>query len=158
MNLGIWAHVDRFQAHWDLVEMANSFGLSNRVIFTNGFLSDEVMAMAYSGCDVTLGIGAGEGVGLPLMESLACGTPVIHGKYAGGTDFVPDSFLVEPAAFRWDGGPYFSRRPVFRATDWADKIEDALRYKQELSLLDPRYYWRNLWPRWSDWLISGVNG
>jgi glycosyltransferase involved in cell wall biosynthesis len=158
MNLGVWAHTDKFHGHWDLVEMANRFGLANRVIFTNGFLSDEVMATAYSGCDITLGIGSGEGFGYPLAESLACGTPVIHGNYAGGVEIVPKRYLVEPAAFKWDGGPYLRRRPVFHAEQWVSAVEASLVDKDGESLLDPQYYWDNLWPRWEKWLLEGVNG
>jgi glycosyltransferase involved in cell wall biosynthesis len=138
--------------------MANQFGLANRTIFTNGALSDEVMAMAYSGCDCCLGIGSGEGFGFCNAESLAVGTPVVHGNYAGGAEFIPKNGLVEPVAFRWDGGPYFSRRPVFRATDWADKVEHLIGHKQGLSLLSKEYSWDNLWPRWEKWLLEGING
>ena len=158
VNLGIWAHTDVFQKHWDLVGMANEFGLANRVIFTNGFLSDEVMAMAYSGCDVTLGIGSSEGWGLPLAESLACGTPVCQGSYGGATQFVPKEFQVKPVGFKWAGGPYNARYPVFSAVDWADKVQQILGYKQSLSLLDPQYCWGNLWPRWEKWFLEGING
>lgn len=157
-NIGVWAHTDSFKKHWDLVEMANAFSLGNRMIFTNGFLNEDVMATAYSGCDITLGIGSGEGFGYPLAESLACGTPVIHGNYAGGAELVPKSLLVDPSAFRWDGGHHFSARPVFSSQLWASKVEEIMGIKAEKSLLGPRYYWENLWPEWQKWLMDGVNG
>lgn len=160
MNIGVWAHTDSFTKHWDLVEMANSFGLASRVIFTNGSLDDNTMAEAYSGCDITLGIGAGEGFGYPLAESLACGTPVIHGNYAGGADYVPLQFLVGPRGFKWDGGPYSYRRPTFTAEQWADSVEYAVeRTKAGIPVqLPSEYYWKNLWPRWQKWIEEGING
>jgi len=157
-NIGIWAHTDVFQKHWDLVEMANSFGLANRVIFANGYLTDETMALAYSGCDVTLGIGAGEGFGYPLAESLACGTPVVHGWYGGAVDFIPQGSKVLPKTFKWDGGPYFCKRPVFSFHDWADRVEDLWGKDKTRSLLGSSYSWDNLWPEWEKWLLEGVNG
>jgi glycosyltransferase involved in cell wall biosynthesis len=158
-NIGIWAHTDLFQKHWDLVQMANEFGLANRVIFTNGFLSDETMAMAYSGCDLTFAIGAGEGFGFPIAESLACGTPVIHGNYGGGADMVPTPCLVAPRAWKWDGGMYINRRPVYSAFEWAEIAAEVLKVeKSGDSLLDLDFSWDELWPKWQAWLEEGVNG
>jgi glycosyltransferase involved in cell wall biosynthesis len=158
VNIGVWAHTDAFQKDWDLVGMANEFGLANRVIFTNGFLNDETMALAYSGCDVTMGIGAGEGFGYPLAESLACGTPVVHGNYAGGAEIVPMSGWVEPVGWKWDGGKYINRRPVFSAAEWANTTKGLLLQKSTQSLLESKYSWENLWPKWEKWFLDGVNG
>ena len=157
-NIGVWAHTDYYQNHWDLVGMANEFGLARRVIFTNSSLNDDTMATYYSACDVTMAIGSGEGFGYPIAESLACGTPVVHGWYAGGAEMVPQKFLVDPIGYRWDGGPYFAKRPVFDAEEWALTASKAMVHKSTESLLDPQYYWENLWPRWAEWLTEGVNG
>jgi len=155
MNLGIWAHTDVFQKHWDLVSMANEFGLANRVIFTNGFLSDEVMATAFSGCNITLGIGSGEGFGYPIFESLAAGTPCIHGNYGGAAEFLPEEYKVEPIGFKWHGGPYNARYPVFSAVDWADRVQAVLGTKASLPAeLD----WTNVWPQFKKWFLEGING
>lgn len=158
VNIGIWAHTDLYQKHWDLVQMANEFGLANRVIFTNGFLSDETMALAYSGCDITFAIGAGEGFGYPIAESLACGTPVIHGNYGGGADMVPVPCLVAPVAWKWEGGAYINRRPVYSADEWAKIATEVLTVeKSGDSLLDFDFSWDELWPKWEKWLLEGVN-
>lgn len=158
-NIGVWSHTDSFFKHWDLVQIANEFGLANRVIFTNGFLTDETMALAYSGCDITMAIGSGEGFGYPIAESLACGTHVIHGNYGGGADMVPFPGLVAPTAWKWEGGAYINRRPVYRAFEWAEAAAERLKVgKPGNSLLAPGYSWDELWPRWSDWLLRGVNG
>lgn len=148
MEVGIWAHTDSLRKHWDLESLASEFGMKGRTIFTTHEMSDDELAIAYSSCDVTFGIGSGEGWGYPLAESLACGTPVIHGNYAGGAEFVPANFLVEPAIYRGDG--FFGiRRPVFNARSWALRARTALRSKAKL----PEYIdWKNAWPEWKKWL------
>lgn len=150
--VGLWAHTDTFRKHWDLPTMAVEFGLKDRVMFTNNHLSDEDMAWGYAACDVTLGIGSGEGWGYPLSESLACGIPVVHGDYAGGAEFVPEEFKVKPVAFRYDGY-YINRRPVFNAKDWADVVDIAMGREARL---EKKYTWDCCWPKWAEWLKEGL--
>lgn len=155
VQVGMWIHTDAYKKHWNLEELARDFGMLERVIFTDHVLSDDDLALAYSACDVTLGIGSGEGWGYPLSESLACGTPVVHGNYAGGAEFVPKAGLVEPMAFRGDGF-YAIRRPVYDAREWAAK---AMNFGQGIvrsSLLSPYIYRDNAWPKWKEWLRAGI--
>lgn len=156
IKFGIWAHTNKLIGDWDLLTLANEFGLTKRVMFSTTNFTDVEMAWLYSACDVTLGIGSGEGWGLPLSEALACGVRVIHGNYAGATDFIPSSLLIDPIAFHGDG-VYCAKRPVFRASDWADKIIEIKDYPEALTIdLDPMYHWKNLWPRWEEWLKDGI--
>lgn len=158
--VGLWAHTDVFKKNWDLPALAEEFGMKHRVMWSNRMLSDDELVWGYSTCDVTLGIGSGEGWGFSLAESLACGVPVVHGKYAGGADFVPESMLVEPIAFRGDG-MYGIRRPVFDAVDWAamalyqTNVPMDGRGWEDVTL-PPQIDWTNAWKGWSEWLIAGV--
>jgi glycosyltransferase involved in cell wall biosynthesis len=142
-----------------MLALADEFGMRPRMIFTNWHLDDDAMSWAYAACDVTLGIGSGEGWGLPNSEALACGVPCITGDYAGAAEFTPTAFKIEPAAFRLDGY-YCNKRPVFRATDWADKVLEVFSNREtpRVSLLDPKYLWKNCWPEWEAWLLEGVHG
>lgn len=157
VNLGLWCHTDRFRKNWDLLAMAESFGMKLRTVFTNQHLSDESMAIGYAACDCTLGIGSGEGWGSPIGESLAMGVPCVTGNYAGATQYTPPGMLVQPVAFRWDGY-YTNSRPVFRAVDWAQRIMNVLPlgYEPRLSLMSPRYDWKNLWLEWEEWFRQGA--
>jgi len=161
-NVGLLAHTDAFQKSqsWDLLTLADSFGMKQRTIFTNSHLDDDQMTCWYAACYCTLGIGDGEGFGYPLSESLAMGIPVIHGNYAGGADFVPKKFLVDPVAYRGEGY-YCNRRPVFNPKDWADRVQQACvpgYGTTGKSLLNPKYLWKNCWPAWAEWLERGVHG
>ena len=157
VNVGLWAHTDALQkgGSWNLLTLADEFEMNERTIFTNDHYSDDTMAWAYNAMDVTLGIGSGEGWGMPLSESLACNVPVIHGNYAGGAEIVPEEFRIDPIGFRIDGF-FGARRPVFKASDWADKVIAA---KDVPCGLERKYWWhgRNgAWQQWKKWLCDGV--
>jgi glycosyltransferase involved in cell wall biosynthesis len=150
----LWIHTDTMERAngWSISTLLHDYGINTRTIITQGNLSDEQMAWAYSACDVTFGIGLGEGWGLPLAESLSCGTPCIHGNYAGGAEFVPKEFLIEPVAFRMEG-QFASVRPVFRAEDW---VAAALRAKGVSAKIPAYIDWKNCWPKWATWLKGGA--
>ena len=50
--------------------------LSDRVIFTD-YISDEDLVHLYNGAEVFVFPSSAEGFGLPLLEAMACGTPVV---------------------------------------------------------------------------------
>jgi glycosyltransferase involved in cell wall biosynthesis len=151
-NVFLWAHTDVAQAHWDLPALIRQFGMENRVVMTTENLSDETMAWAYSAADCSIGLGAGEGMGYPLMESLACQTPVIHGDYAAGAEFVPREYLVKPSGFSIEGR-WMMQRPVLNPARVADKVEYALTDEGRAKARLPEdMLWDNLFPRWNAWL------
>ncbi len=151
-KIRLWIHTDELERHWSIPSLLADYGLIDKAMISLGYLPDEEMAKAYSACDLTLGIGLGEGWGFPLAESLACGTPVIHGSYAGGAAIVPHEMQVDPIAYRAEG-LYACVRPVFDAKDWAQR---ALQFCDHRATLDPQYAWKNLWPRWQSWFEEGL--
>ncbi len=151
-NVLLWIHTDELERHWSIVALLNDFNLVGRSLVTTVPLTDEQMAFAYSACDLTLGIGAGEGYGFCLFESLACGTPCIHGNYGGAAEHMPAHMLVEPDMYRLEG-IYSCVRPVFTAQAWAEKIE-AL--PKERATLPAHLDWNFLWRQWADWLRKGT--
>jgi glycosyltransferase involved in cell wall biosynthesis len=147
-----WIHTDKMENYWSLFALLVDFGLADTVMFSLGYLNDDEMAQAYSACDVTLGIGAGEGFGYPIAESLFCGTPCIHGKYAGAVDFVDQDLLINPVRLHLEG-VYNCYRPIFDAKDWVDKIEYFLGKRvNQPSPLD----WSNVWPRFDAWFRKAL--
>ncbi len=154
VNAGVWAHTDSLRKHWDIMGMAKAYGLLGRIIPTITDLTDEQMAEAYNACDVLLSIGLGEGWGLVNSDGLACGIPVIHGNYAGATDYMPKEMMVEPLGYFAYG--YFShKRPVFDEKDWADAVQ-AVAGKP--ASLPKGLSWDECWPAWRNWLEEGING
>ena len=155
VNVGIWAHTDVFQnKFWNLTSLAERFGMTERVIFTNGHISDEDMAWAYSACDVTLGIGSGEGWGLPLSESLACGIPCVTGDYSGVKEFVPRELRYSPDGWRYEGF-YSAKRPIYVASRVAEHVM-SVNKSSHRHFLEPIFYWDNCFEDWKAWLLEGV--
>lgn len=148
----LWAHTDSFHREYDFLNLTQSFGLNHRVIPTMHYLSSDKLAWAYSACDVTLGIGSGEGFGYPLAESLACGIPVVHGRYAGGAEIVPNDILLDPIAWRHEG-LYCHKRPIFSADFWASR---AVELAGKRFALHPSFYWENCWAKWQEWLRADI--
>ena len=161
-NVFLWAHTNMIgndsnpQAYWNLIALAHQFGMGQRIILTTTQFSTEDIAWGLSACDLVLANGSGEGWGLVASQSLACEVPVIHGNYAGGTDFVPKEFLVDYTGYRLES-KWMIRRPDFKATDWADKCEFALTPDGKALAKLPEYLdWNNCWDGWRSWLRAGV--
>lgn len=84
----------------DYIRHAVTLNVSERVVFP-GYVPDELLADYYRLADVTVlpSITVGEAFGLVLLESLACGTPVIASNLPGVRTVVADGvdgYLVEP--------------------------------------------------------------
>ena len=63
----------------------------------------ETMRVIYQGADCGIFPYRGEGFGLPLLECIACGTPVIAGNWTGPSEFLgadyPDALSLKKASF-----------------------------------------------------------
>lgn len=96
------------------------------IVLLHDRLSDAEMPALFRACDAYVSPTRGEGWGRPLMESLACGLPVITSRWSA-----PLAFLDDTNAWLVDGGlipvPDDVDIPVFRGGRWFDPDVDALR-------------------------------
>jgi glycosyltransferase involved in cell wall biosynthesis len=77
---------------YELEQYVKELGLLNNVVFL-GFLSDEVLPIAYQAAHLTtVPSQALEGFGLVLLESLACGTPVLCTPVGGMPEVLADFY------------------------------------------------------------------
>lgn len=150
LPIRIFINTDALERFWSLPILGYDYNLLDRVIVNVNEVSDETMAMIYSACDVTLGIGLGEGFGFPIFESLACGTPCVTGSYGGQAEFMPKEMLVEPEMYRLEG-IHSNFRPVYTRNSWVKTIKDVLKNSRNGRLktkLPDRLDWNNLWKEW----------
>lgn len=153
-----WAHVDQqIGPAWSLPQLAEDFGLDWTALTVTEALSDQDLARCYSRCVATLAIGRGEGFGYPILESLACGTPVAHVNYGGGANF--DTIKLAAHAMPLVG-PYALQRPVVEAAEAAEGIGYALAggWSQRLQAVAATraYTWDRVWPQFEAWVRTGL--
>ena len=80
----------------DFVSLINGKGLADRVCLT-GYLQDEDLCALYSGCTAFIYPSLYEGFGLPPLEAMACGAPVITSRTAALIETVGSAArLVDP--------------------------------------------------------------
>jgi glycosyltransferase involved in cell wall biosynthesis len=69
---------------------------AERIVFT-GYVSDELLPIIYSAADVFAFPSRYEGFGLPVIEAMACGTPVVAGDAPAINEFASGgAILVDP--------------------------------------------------------------
>jgi glycosyltransferase involved in cell wall biosynthesis len=76
-----------------LETLAERLGIANSICFT-GLLPQESLAEYYSSCDVLVVPSDGEPFGLVVLESLACGTPVVVTQSGGLAELVSSPFVL----------------------------------------------------------------
>ena len=70
------------------------------IVYLNSELPDELLPGLYTACDCLVHPYRGEGFGLPVLEAMACGLPVIVTGGGATDDFATDEFAYRIAAVR----------------------------------------------------------
>jgi glycosyltransferase involved in cell wall biosynthesis len=79
-----------------IMDTVQEMDLEGRVIFT-GYVSDEDLPAIYSAADLFVFPSLYEGFGLPPLEAMACGTPVVCSNTASLPEVVGDAaIMVDP--------------------------------------------------------------
>lgn len=87
------------QAHWQASEVyaeVERLGLHNWVVFT-GYVPDDDLVGLYNAAEAFIYASLYEGFGLPILEAMACGTPVICSNVASMPEVAGDAaLLIDP--------------------------------------------------------------
>lgn len=87
------------QKGWDFADLfarVSGLGLEGQVIFT-GYVPDDDLPALYSGAEVFVLPSLYEGFGLPVLEAMACGAPVITSTVTSLPEIAGDAaLLVDP--------------------------------------------------------------
>ena len=80
----------------EIFELSKQLGLENRIIFT-GFIQDEDLPSLYNAADLFVFPSIYEAFGLPPLEAMACGVPVITSDRGAFPEVVGDAgMMVNP--------------------------------------------------------------
>lgn len=137
-EVGIYLHtLAQSPQGTDLNQVIKSLGLEQLVRFADPYTyftgySEEEMARVYNASDLTLMATASEGFGISIIESHACGVPVIASDWMTPKELldpVTPELLVKPKAEYWTLVP--SKNFVPDVNDIALKIETVLNENPE---------------------------
>ena len=87
-----------------------------------GHLDDEGLSALYARADVLLSLHRAEGFGLPMLEALARGIPVVATAWSGNTDFTGSRNSVE-VPYRLV--PVEDSAAIYNGSNWAEPDLDA---------------------------------
>jgi glycosyltransferase involved in cell wall biosynthesis len=159
-----WWHTDQpVSDAWSLPQLAEDFDLEDVLTITTR-LTDADLAAAYTCCAATIAPGRGEGMGYPVLESLAMGTPVVHADHGGAAAYVPAPWRLPVQASHAEG-PYGLLRPIVAPRAAADVLGPILTGQGQLGSVVHRAHlpqfvealsWPTLWPQWAAWIREGL--
>lgn len=163
----LWLHTDVAVREWDINGLIGDFNLRTPedvlVTSTLAMRSDDWMARMYSNCDVFVMPTEGEGFGYPIVEAMACGTPVVTGSFGAQVQFFHGfhpEWLCNPVNLSLHGTNNLLR-PSYNVGDFADKIiEVLLAHRQDPAMSSDcrqwslQWDWNQVWPSWHDWFLN----
>lgn len=109
----------------NLPRLCQELGISEKVMFPDRYeyfigLPPEYLAMIYNSANVLMGAAMSEGFGIPLIESQACGTPVITTNFSAMPELVRFGTIVDVATKIW------TPLEAYQVLPSIDGIQDAL--------------------------------
>lgn len=115
----------------DLVERIKQSKVSHRIHFLAN-ITDEKLALLYNGAKAFFFVSMFEGFGLPLIEAMACGTPVVTCRNSSLTEIGEDAALVAQEPIR-DSLPTFYKAFDEERIDCKELIQKGIQRASEFT-------------------------
>lgn len=162
-NVKFYAHMGLVDAGWDLVKLANRYGIHDRIIATSSDLGpqtgvpDDRLNIIYNSADVGLNTSMGEGWGLMNTEQAAVGVSQIVPDSSACKELFEDCGFLLPIK---DYYTYTGQMTIGTVIDVDAGVEILNRlYNDRLLLKEssakcaekfnrPEYQWSNISARW----------
>jgi D-inositol-3-phosphate glycosyltransferase len=141
----------------DIRQMAKYYGSTNRIILNDPPVgygpTESQMSSLYSSFDVLLTCTQGEGWGLPMMEAMACGVPVIAPDWSALGEWARDAAYLVPCdstaltspGLRYTVGGVPNRADTIAGLDFLYNRPEVKQSSEGLELVSqPQYRWRNI--------------
>jgi len=96
-------------------------------LYISGLISQEEMARIYRSIDVLMNVSWGEGFGVPILESQACGTPVIVGDWTAMSELCFAGWKVDKSNAQRVWNNFDSWQYSARPGAIVDQLEEAYR-------------------------------
>lgn len=80
-------------------KLIKQYGLTNKVIFINKHISEKELPIYYSNAELFVYPTLQEGFGMPLVEAMACGCPVVTSNISPMKEIAKGQVLVNPYDF-----------------------------------------------------------
>ncbi len=124
----------------EIVRLTKDLGLRDRVFFT-GYVPDEHLPLFYNGAEIFIYPSTYEGFGLPVLEAMACGAPVITTSGTSIPEVSGNAAYLVPAGDEealWAGIEELRSDPERRRNLGARGIERAAKFTWERVLRETR--------------------
>lgn len=124
--LKVFNHDPRFDVQRHLHEIAHHPDAPRILVLLNQDISEHQMGSLYRSADCFVLPTRGEGWGMPILEAMACGLPVIATDWGAQREFFNEQ-LGYPIRVR-GLVPAVARSPYYAGSRWAEADIDHLRY------------------------------
>jgi len=92
-NISLVLTGKKYSTYHEYITTAEKFGIKDSLVFT-GFISDEDLKTIYSEAEALLFVSFYEGFGIPILEAMECGTPVITSNISSMPEVAGDAALL----------------------------------------------------------------
>ena len=92
-NISLVLTGKKYSTYHEYITTAEKFGIKDSLLFT-GFISDEELKTIYSEAEALLLVSFYEGFGIPILEAMECGIPVITSNISSMPEVAGDAALL----------------------------------------------------------------